>query len=163
MQIRLTKKEDLPKLLAIYEHARQYMVQHDNPNQWGKSKPSTSQVIKDIENKKSYVCVDDNDQILGVFYFSIEEDPTYNFIEGKWINNNLYGVVHRIAVGVNTKGVGSFCLNWAYDKCTNLRIDTHEKNIPMKSLLKKLGFQYCGIIYISDGTPREAYQKIERR
>lgn len=162
MQIRLTKKEDLPKLLAIYEHARQYMVQNNNPNQWGKNKPSTNQVIKDIENKKSYVCVDDNDEILGVFYFAIEEDPTYNFIEGKWINNNLYGVVHRIAVGVNTKGVGSFCLNWAYDKCTNLRIDTHKKNIPMKSLLKKLGFQYCGIIYISDGTPREAYQKIER-
>ena len=50
MQIRLTKKEDLPKLLAIYEHARQYMVQNNNPNQWGKSKPSITQVIKDIEN-----------------------------------------------------------------------------------------------------------------
>ena len=44
--------------------------------------------------------------------------------------------------------------------CGNLRIDTHEKNIPMQGCLAKNGFARCGIIYLEDGDPRIAYQKV---
>ena len=161
MEIRKTTKNDLKDILKIYEHARKFMKETNNPTQWGDHKPAVSQVEKDIIDGKSYVCVNDENKVVGVFYFNIEPDPTYSYIEGKWLNDEIYGVVHRIAVGQNSKGVGSFCLKWAYEQCKNLRIDTHENNIPMKSLLKKLGFSYCGIIYLLDGDPREAYQKIK--
>ena len=114
---------------------------------------------KDIENENSYVCIDE-DEVVGVFFFNIDEDPTYNEIDGKWLSDLTYGVIHRIAVKANRKGVGSYCINWAYLNCLNLRIDTHEDNIPMKSLLEKLGFKYCGIIKLENGEPRNAYQLV---
>ena len=51
------------------------------------------------------------------------------------------------------------CIRFAYERCGNLRIDTHEKNIPMQRCLAKNGFARCGIIYLEDGDPRIAYQK----
>lgn len=74
-------------------------------------------------------------------------------------NTYPYGVVHRIASSGKRKGSASFCLNWALEQCGCLRIDTHHDNIVMQNLLKKNGFQYCGIIYLEDGSPRLAYQK----
>ena len=94
-----------------------------------------------------------------VFFLEVAEDPTYAEIyEGSWLEENRpYGVVHRIAsLG---QGAGGFCLEWALAECGNIRIDTHEANLPMRSLLKKLGYTYCGMIYTHDGTPRLAYQK----
>ena len=159
MNIRKTTLGDLEEVKKIYEYARKFMKINNNATQWGDSKPALSQIIEDINKGKSYVCVGNAAEILGVFYYSIEEDPTYKKIDGSWLNNELYGVVHRIAVKENKKGVGSYCLNWAFNNYNNLRIDTHENNIPMKSLLLKMGFRYCGIIYLADGNPREAYQK----
>mgnify|MGYP003296922186 CR=1 FL=1 len=40
----------------------------------------------------------------------------------------------------------------------NIRIDTHHDNVVMQRLLKKLGFQYCGIIHLENGDPRLAFQ-----
>lgn len=159
MEIRNSTIKDLDEILSIYDHARQYMIENGNPNQWGLDRPSKQQIIKDIENENSYVCLDE-DEIVGVFYFNIDEDKTYNEIDGEWINEMTYGVVHRIAVKNNKKGIGSFCINWAYINCLNLRIDTHEDNKAMKSLLEKMNFKYCGIIKLENGDPRMAYQLV---
>ena len=98
---------------------------------------------------------------MAVFYYAVEEDPTYRVIEGKWLSSGApYGVVHRIAVAENQKGAGSFCLRYAMERATSLRIDTHEDNIPMQNLLKKLGFIRCGIIYLPNGDPRIAFEYI---
>lgn len=159
MKIRKTTKDDLNKVLEIYEYARSFMADHGNPNQWGKSNPPREVIEQDIVDGKHYVCVE-GDEIAAVFYHAIEEDPTYAKIyKGSWPNGKRYGVVHRIASAGIVKGAGSFCLNWAYEQCGNLRIDTHRDNIVMQNLLKKNGFQYCGIIYIKDGSERLAYQK----
>ena len=37
MQIRQADIEDLPQLLALYDHARIFMAEHGNPAQWGKT------------------------------------------------------------------------------------------------------------------------------
>ena len=48
----------------------------------------------------------------------------------------------------------------AFLKCGNLRIDTHGDNIVMQNLLKKLGFNHCGTIYVEeDNYPRLAFEK----
>ncbi|MBQ6671625.1 MAG: N-acetyltransferase, partial [Spirochaetales bacterium] len=60
------------------------------------------------------------------------------------------------------KGVGEFCINWAYGQCRHLRIDTHRDNTVMRSLLAKLGFVHCGTIYVrEDRFPRLAFEKTE--
>ena len=148
----------LPEILKLYAQARMFMAQNGNPDQWGNAYPPEEMIREDIENGKSYVNLE-NGHIRAVFYFAVEEDPTYSYIEGAWLNDAPYGVIHRIAVGESGKGVAAECIRFAYERCGNLRIDTHEKNIPMQGCLAKNGFARCGIIYLEDGDPRIAYQK----
>lgn len=149
--------------MEIYSSAREFMASQGNPKQWGATNwPPEALIRKDIKAGDSYVCIDGG-QIVGTFYFVFGEDidPTYRVIEGKWLSDTAYGVVHRIATDRARKGVGSFCIDWAYKKCGHLRIDTHEDNMVMKSLLKKMGFSECGIIYVKeDNDPRIAYEKV---
>lgn len=51
------------------------------------------------------------------------------------------------------------CLDWCFQQIPNIRVDTHEANVPMQKLLMKNDYQKCGIIYVNDGTPRVAFQK----
>jgi len=163
MHIIKATMDDLPAILQIYAEAREFMRRDGNPNQWKDKYPLVEIVKRDIDLGFSHLCVD-NDEILAVFYFCIESDPTYAKIDGAWLNDEPYGVVHRIAVRRDVKGVGTFCLNWCLGLCDNLRIDTHEDNRPMRGLLKKLGFTYCGIIWVLDGTEeRLAFQKVLRQ
>ena len=67
---------DLPRILEIYAYARAFMAKTGNPNQWGTTHPPREQLEEDIARKRLYV-VKGNGQIQGVFYFCVEEDPTY--------------------------------------------------------------------------------------
>lgn len=159
MEIRKTKREEIDEVMEIYAHARKFMAEHGNPNQWKNTNPPRERVEQDIREGKSHVCVE-GDEILGVFYFAKEEDPTYKVIyEGKWQNSDAYAVVHRIASAGKAKGVGSFCMNWAYEQFPNVKIDTHRDNVVMQNMLKKNGFVYCGIIHLENGEERLAFQK----
>ena len=149
----------LSQIMAVYETARCFMAKTGNPDQWGMAYPPEDMIRQDILNGKSYVNLED-DHIRAVFYFAVEEDPTYGYIEGAWLNDAPYGVIHRIAVDGSGRGVAAECFAFAEQLCGNLRIDTHEKNIPMQRCLAKNGFTRCGTIYLEDGDPRIAYQKV---
>ena len=149
--------------MAIYQYARTFMAEHGTPNQWGPTNwPPEALIREDIANRNSYVCLHE-EKIVGTFFFTMGEDvePTYRHIEdGQWTNNQPYGVVHRIAASGTVKGIGAFCLNWAYNECRHLRMDTHGDNKVMQSLLTKLGFHHCGTIFVEeDDYPRLAYEK----
>ena len=57
------------------------------------------------------------------------------------------------------RGIVDFCFNECFKISGNIKIDTHENNIPMKKCLLRNGFEYCGIIYLANGESRIAYQK----
>ena len=161
MIIRKTTPADLPAIMKIYKEARQTMAESGNPNQWTDGHPRQEIIEKDIEVGHSYVC-ENNNRVVAVFYFDTTPDPTYIKIDGAWKNNDTYGVVHRIARATNddSKGAGAFCLNWCFQQIANVRIDTHKDNAPMLKLLKNLGYEYCGIIWLDNGDERLAFQKI---
>lgn len=160
-QIRSTTYEDLSHVMQIYETARLFMQRTGNAGQWTDGYPQESLIISDIDNGNSFVCLDENNEIIGTFFYLIGEEPTYSKIyEGAWLNNDSYGVIHRIASSGKRKGVGEACIRWCLQKCRNLRIDTHRDNQVMQNILQKLGFIYCGIIYLTDGAERLAYQKV---
>jgi RimJ/RimL family protein N-acetyltransferase len=159
MEIRNTVLSDMSHVMEIYDKARQYMRDNGNQNQWINGYPSIELVTGDINDKSSYVCLED-DQIVGVFRFTLGIDPTYiKIYEGAWMKDEPYGVVHRIASASHKKGVASYCLNWCLEQCGNIKIDTHEDNVIMQKLLLKNGYSYCGIIYLEDGAKRLAFQK----
>ena len=159
MRIRNTKYEDINRLLEIYDYARKIQAENGNPNQWVNGYPSKELIENDISSNNSYV-IEKDSRIIGTFVFIIGEDPTYRVIEnGKWLNNEVYGTIHRIASSGEEKGLLKYCIDYCFSKCKNIRIDTHEDNHIMKHLLQKYGFVRCGIIKVADGSKRIAYQK----
>ena len=159
MYVRKTTMNDLRQVEVIYNKARIFMRQSGNKTQWAHHWPPEKVIIADIESGDSYVCVDEKEQVLAVFIYKKGIDPTYLKIDGEWLNDNEYGVIHRFASARKIRGAASFCLDWALQQCPDLRIDTHEDNVPMRSLLTSRGFTYCGVIYLANGDPRVAYQK----
>ncbi len=161
MQIRKTVEADLSIIGEIYENAKRFMRESGNPNQWNSGTPNIETARADMEAGVGYVVVEDG-EILATFMFSQDGEPTYaNIYEGNWINDAPYGVIHRIAVKEQGKGIIGFCIDECFAKCQNLRVDTHRDNLPMQRALTKRGFRYCGIIYLENGDERLAYQKIK--
>lgn len=156
MSIRKARKEDLQTILAIYQEARQFMAENGNPDQWGSEHPRLEILEEDISLGQLYV-VSNNHKLCGVFAMMDGEDPTYQYIEGAWHYNQDYLVIHRIASLRSAHGILKAAIQFALTKKHYIRIDTHEKNAPMHHLLGKYGFQRCGIIYLSNGSPRIAY------
>ena len=168
MKIRKSRPQDIDRIMEIYDFARKFMAETGNPNQWDPTNwPPKELIQKDIENGKSYVCVNAEEQIIGTFVFIWGKDiePTYAEItDGSWIDDPAYGVIHRLASDGSKKGIGSFCINWAYNQCNHIRIDTHIDNLVMQNLIEKLGFIHCGTIYVEqDNYPRLAYEKTSKK
>ena len=164
MKIRPSTGQDLARIMEIYRYARKFMAEHGNPNQWGPTGwPPERLIRQDIRDGNSYVCVNDEDAVIGTFFFiqGADIEPTYRDIsDGAWLDSSPYGVVHRIAGDGSEKGIGAFCINWAFEQCGHLRIDTHGDNIVMQNLLGKLGFAHCGTIHVTeDAFPRLAFEK----
>ena len=166
MQIRLAKEKDLPQIRTIYDAAKAYMDASGNPNQWAEGYPPEEYLREDISLSCLYVC-EEEDMLCGVFLFAVMDDPTYHYIEGAWLNDEPYGVIHRIASSGKRKGifqkVVEFCKERMEEqKVANLRIDTHEDNKTMQYLVDKCGFTGCGTIYLANGSPRIAYQLVTK-
>ena len=94
MNIRKTEYNDLDTVVEIYAAAREFMVATGNPRQWAaRAWPPREKILGDIEQGKSYVCVE-GDEILAVFFYQYghDIDPTYRRIDdGNWIAGSLIG------------------------------------------------------------------------
>lgn len=160
MIIRPATLEDVTAANEIYISARVFMRDSGNPDQWADSYPSDKDITEGISDGTSYVC-EDRGEIVATFYFHIGEDPTYSEIYGgKWLSDEPYAVIHRIAVKHHGKGIAGFIYRECFKIHPNLRIDTHRNNLPMQRSLEGAGFTRCGIIYLKSGDERIAYQKI---
>ena len=163
LSIRPATDADLPTIHRLYQQARRFMAENANPNQWGTHYPDAETVAEDLSLHRLFVCLS-HEEICGVFCYFFGDDPDYHQIfHGQWLNDAPYGVVHRLAVSTKQKGIASFCLDFAFRQCNNLRIDTHRDNHPMQRTLEKNGFHPCGIVNCSHGGERIAYQKQKDR
>ena len=93
----------------------------------------------------------------------LSPDETYkNIYEGKWLDDTTnYYVIHRMAASMNAHGIFDTALDYCFKHTNNIRLDTHRDNIVMRKLFETRGFAYCGIIYLTDGAERLAYQRIK--
>lgn len=154
--VRQAKLQDLPRLEEIYALARRFMAENGNPTQWGTTHPTREQLIMDIHEGKLFVVTEEN-QIHGVFFFALGQDPTYAKIyNGNWSSNEPYGTIHRIA-GDGSGGILRTAVAFAGKYTSYIRIDTHESNAVMHSALKSMDFRRCGTIFIENGSERIAY------
>lgn len=158
MTVRQARVEDFPRILEIYANARQFMAQTGNPTQWGTRYPPEEMLREDIRRGDLYVVEDDF--ICGVFAYFTDPDPTYSYIEdGSWMDESSYGTIHRVAAH-GARGVFSAVVDYAAGRNRHIRIDTHHDNHVMQHVLEKHGFSRRGIIYLEDGDPRIAYERV---
>ena len=128
----------MDRVMFIFEQARQFMRLNGNLHQWTGGYPSEEVLEADISSNSSFVCVDDQKEVVGTFCFryGFSPEPTYN-------------VIYDF----------SACLEWCSRYVDNIRIDTHRDNRVMQELLLRHGFRRCGIIYLANGDERIAFQK----
>lgn len=158
--IRPTGWADLAEVLEIYARARAYMCAHGNAAQWRGGHPARALVERDIEEGTGFV-LEAGGRIEGAFALVGGDDPTYARIEGgAWRSDTPYCTIHRPASAGRIHGVLRACVGWSAGRCAHLRTDTHANNAPMLHLLPALGFVRCGIIYVADGTPRIAFERL---
>lgn len=166
MEFRKAKIEDIPDMMKIIKQAQEYF-KNQNIDQWQDGYPNEDSLRGDISNEESYVLLFEG-EIVATAAISFRGEVTYNKIyDGEWLSNGKYAVVHRVAVGDGYKGQGIShkIIKFSEEKCrengyNSIKIDTHDDNFVMRSMLEKNNFKYCGFIFLEDGAKRVAYEKI---
>lgn len=149
---------DLDTIMFMIEEGRKHIQSYNIP-QWINGYPSRETIKEDIDNNRGYLLIDNNETIG--YFVIIEYDPCYDKIDGKWLDDSPYIAVHRTVTKYFNKGLGSKMFDEIKNKYNHIRVDTHEGNISMNKCLLKNDFKYCGVIHISDNSPRNAYEYIK--
>ncbi|MBQ4087106.1 MAG: N-acetyltransferase [Clostridia bacterium] len=156
--IRQAKKEEIDKILHIYDVAKAFMRANKNPTQWNDGYPEKELLLADMEKDELFV-LDEGKGICACFALIGGIDPTYGYIEdGSWMSDSDYGTIHRIASDGTASGVFQKAVSFARETYDHIRVDTHKDNHPMQHVILKEGFSYRGIIYLENGDPRLAYE-----
>lgn len=184
MVIRPATAADIPALRPVFEAAKSIMRADGNHEQWSAPGfPDDALLLRDIDRVGGYVIesrypvptghdeTEDPAVMPGqaghlvasqpVAYFALlpSPEPTYDYIEGAWLTDEPYGVIHRIASYPDVHGIFSAIIDFAAARYPRLRIDTHRDNRIMQHVITAAGFTYCGIIWLPDGTERLAYER----
>lgn len=165
MIIRKSKLDDIAAIMEIIADAQSLLASR-GVDQWQDGYPTVDVITKDIANDDSYV-LEDEGVVIATAVISFAGEVTYNSIDGQWLNDNDYVVVHRLAVrnsalrGGLARQIMLYAEELALQRgVNNIRVDTHNDNIAMQSLLNNLGFVFCGEITLLSGAPRIAFQKL---
>ncbi|MBR3295136.1 MAG: GNAT family N-acetyltransferase [Clostridia bacterium] len=164
MQFEKATADDLEDICSIIKDAAGYL-KLQGVDQWQSDYPSKEKISEDIRSSHGYV-LRDGGEVVGYSALIRGEDPAYPGIEGGWITDSHdYLTVHRVALSSHYRGRGYGNILFSYYKghalsegLTSIRIDTHKDNLIMQKLILHNGFRYCGIVTVSDGTKRNAYE-----
>lgn len=166
MEFRKAIYQDIENIMQIIEHGQEYL-KNQGVNQWQNNYPNREVIAKDIEQGYSYL-VEMDSTIIATVAISFDGEITYDKIfQGEWLSNDEYCVIHRMAIHKSRRGTGisSYLMSSIEDLCkerniNSIKVDTHRKNEPMQTYLKKNVFKYCGVIYLQSGEERLAYEKV---
>lgn len=137
--------------------------------QWQDGYPAPGHISADIGRNRGYVlCKPGVEGPLSVIAYGavvFDGEPAYDAIDGQWLTDEPYVLVHRIAVvdGERGRGVAAEFLHrvetLAQERGVKaFRIDTNFDNQTMLRLLERTGFTYCGKVVYRSGE-RLAYEK----
>ena len=157
MFIRPATEADLPALRPVFEAAKGIMRADGNLEQWAAPGfPGDALLLRDIARGGGFII--ERERIVAYFALLPSPEPTYDYIDGAWLTDEPYGVIHRMASYPEEHGIFAAIIDFAAARYAHLRIDTHRDNRIMQHLIEKHGFTYCGVIWLEDGTDRLAYE-----
>lgn len=165
MECRLATYSDIQVIMACI-HDAQALLRECDVDQWQDGYPTAEIIAEDISRGDSFVITEGND-ILATAVICFSGEPTYKIIRGKWLNDEKYAVIHRLAVRKEARGTGLAKRLFAFAEqlCSehnigNIRVDTHRDNAIMQQLLHSLGYTLCGEITLTSGATRIALHKV---
>ena len=177
MVISQARIKDLDAVMEIIAEARGTIAAL-GIDQWQDGYPQREIIEADILSGVSY-CIENTEsgEILATFGVFEAGDVLYDKIfDGEWRMGDslsclgegvVYTAIHRVAISVKSRGQGlsTAMIDFVAEKARakgkrSLRIDTHEGNVVMRKMLEKHGFCHCGTIYLENGDPRVAYEKV---
>lgn len=154
---------DFDSCWHIIDEARQQMILSGR-HQWTEDYPGQEDIRHDIDCGNAYVLtVDEEIAVYGAVILNGE--PYYEFIDGKWLTNGEYYVVHRFATlpKLQREGFARIFLEKVNSLCQiedvpSIKVDTNYDNLPMINLLSSMGYCICGRINYDRGV-RFAFEK----
>lgn len=165
MRLRKAQESELPAVWEIIQYAIEQR-RLDGSQQWQDGYPNETSIRSDWEKGFAYVVTDEEENILAYAAIIFEPEPAYEGIEGKWLTNNDYVVIHRVAVSEKAKGKGIATELFRMIEplsveqgVFSIKVDTNFDNAPMLKILEKLGYTYCGEVYFR-GAARKAFEKV---
>jgi len=164
MLLRKAERHELPVIWEIIQYAIEQR-RLDGSAQWQNGYPNPDSLSADLDSGAAYVVEEDGELLL---YAAIlfESEPAYAGIEGQWLSDGPYMVLHRVAASPKAKGKGiaTAFFRMAEDLCKergvpSIKVDTNFDNAPMLRIMDKLGYTYCGEVYFH-GSARRAFEKV---
>lgn len=164
MIFRKANEQDSDEIWKIIEQAIERR-RIDGSKQWQNGYPNLQSIHFDIEKGQGYVLeISGKIAVYGALIFN--DEPAYENIDGKWLSEGDFLVVHRVAVEETFHGQGlvrtffekieDFALQ---NQVYSIKVDTNYDNGAMLHILKKLEYTYCGEVFLT-GAPRKAFEKI---
>ena len=167
MKLQIVKEEDFEIAMNMINVAKQHLKEQ-GIDQWQNGYPDEACIHNDIINKRGYFLSDKN-QELGYLCIDFDGEPAYEKLDGKWLSDGKYVVVHRLALSEKARGknissiVFQLVEELALEKgITAFRVDTDADNQKMQHILKKNGFTFCGTIWF-DNSEKIAFEKILKK
>ena len=164
IKFRKATQDDADKIWKILQQAIERR-RRDGSLQWQNGYPNPETVNSDIEKQIGYILTE-NDRVVAYCAVLLNDEPAYENIEGKWLSDGDFNVVHRVAVSdeVAGKGYATEIFRRIEDFSRqngifSVKVDTNFDNAAMLHILKKLGYSYCGEVYLSGGV-RKAFEKL---
>ena len=158
MLIRRATESDIEAIMEIV-HSAQEALAELGIDQWQDGYPAVDAIAEDIAQGVGYVACALDNTVLGYEAVVLTGEEAYTQLPDEaWHTPNNYVAVHRLCVSGNSrrKGIAHKLMAYACEHALRhnidaFRIDTHEGNVRMLSLLKKLGFEYVGIVRYDSG------------
>ena len=162
--IRKSELSDVSAIMELIADAQRFL-RSCGVDQWQDGYPTAQIIEQDIALGQSYICIEQG-QVVATAVISAAGEPTYRTIEGSWLNENGYVVVHRLAVSASATRRGlareMMCCAEQFAHSlglSDIRVDTHADNMVMQHLLERLDYQLCGQITLQSQAKRLAYHK----
>lgn len=163
------EKATTQQLDVIWEIIREAIQRRkeDGSTQWQNGYPNIETIKNDMADESAYVLIKNN-IVIAYVSIKINNEPAYEKIKGKWLTNNDFLVLHRIAVSKKYLGKGMaikiFELSEMLAKekqIYSIKVDTNFDNQPMLHILKKRNYQYCGKVFFGKSERKAFEKKIE--
>ncbi len=164
MKLKKLQLNDVSLAMEIINEAKMHLKEQ-GINQWQTGYPDYECIKQDSLKNRGYF-ITQNENILGYLCIDFEAEPAYNTLNGDWLSDKNYVVVHRMAFAKIARGKN--LSNKVFDLVEDLskkkgvnyfRVDTDADNLKMQHILKKNGFNFRGTIWF-DNSEKIAFDKL---